>query len=188
MNIPKKPAAAVTFLTAAVFLLQSCATITRGPSQKIPVTSVPVGARVLVDGKDMGTTPLTLKLKRKNPGNILIEKEGYNPHQIIIEPRLRFNPALVANFAVVPLLVAQEGSSCERGLLLFFGTLAAGFFFGMDLVLSTAIGGGYTLSPTTVDIVLTPIEGLPRLEITHIDESRLRSVTWLRIRASAGAP
>jgi hypothetical protein len=35
------------------------------------VTSVPIGAKVLVAGKDMGTTPLTLKLGKKKPHAIL---------------------------------------------------------------------------------------------------------------------
>lgn len=34
--------------------------------------------------QSQGTTPLTLKLKRKKPGVIRIEKEGYNPHEIRI--------------------------------------------------------------------------------------------------------
>ncbi len=44
-------------MAVTIFLLQSCATIVKGTSQKIPVTSAPIGAKVLVDGTEMGTTP-----------------------------------------------------------------------------------------------------------------------------------
>jgi hypothetical protein len=35
------------------------------PSQKIPVTSQPPGAKIIADGKDIGYAPLGLKLKKK---------------------------------------------------------------------------------------------------------------------------
>ncbi|UCE23125.1 MAG: PEGA domain-containing protein [Candidatus Aminicenantes bacterium] len=37
----------------------------------MPVTSNPLGAKIIVDGKEMGYTPLGLKLKKKKDTNTL---------------------------------------------------------------------------------------------------------------------
>ncbi len=47
---------------AMVFI--HCATIIGGTSQRIPMTSSPSGAKIFVNGQEMGATPTTLKLKR----------------------------------------------------------------------------------------------------------------------------
>ena len=72
----------IAILVMNVFLLQNCATISRGSSQKIPVTSNPIGARIIVNGEEVGNTPLNLKLKRKENHVIRIEKQGYHPLEI----------------------------------------------------------------------------------------------------------
>ena len=76
----------LAFFVSSVFLFQNCTTISRGTSQEIPVTSNPVGAKIIVDGKELGYTPLNLKLKRKKGHIIRIEKQGYNPLEIKIIP------------------------------------------------------------------------------------------------------
>ena len=80
MDIRRKPGFAAVFLAASVFLLQNCATIVHGTTQKIPVTAtfigVTGGANVFVNGKLVGTTPLMLKLAKKRPAVIRIEKDG----------------------------------------------------------------------------------------------------------------
>ncbi len=67
---------------ACVFLLQGCAVAVRGPNQEIPVTSHPSGAKIIVNGKNMGVTPLSLKLAKKKDHVIRIEKAGYIPAEI----------------------------------------------------------------------------------------------------------
>lgn len=70
-------------LLAALLALPGCATVKNGTSQLIPVSSVPSNARVYVDGKDMGATPLTLKIPREAAGHrIKIEAPGYMPSNI----------------------------------------------------------------------------------------------------------
>ena len=45
--------------------LAGCGSLSHGSYQEIPVSSVPMGAEVIVDGVVYGKTPVTLKLKRK---------------------------------------------------------------------------------------------------------------------------
>jgi hypothetical protein len=71
---------------AIVFFAQSCAVI--GPKyQTIPVTSNPPQARITVDNKFVGQTPLNLKLSRKDDHVIQIEMEGYEPAKIFVSPQ-----------------------------------------------------------------------------------------------------
>ena len=194
MLIYKKPGYCVTLLAAAVFLLQSCATVVKGTSQKIPVTSAPIGARVLVDGKDMGTTPLTLKLGKKKPRVIRIEKEGFDPHEIRITRNrssalfLTHIGNIVAASAIGGLLglaLVDWDTENETGWQQLFlypmlGALAVGsVFYSVDGM----SGAPYFLSPEALSVVLSPARETARLEITKIDEARLRDIKWLRIRA-----
>ena len=72
----------LALLISCVFFFQGCMTIIRGSSQGIPVTSAPMGAKIIVDGEEIGNTPLNLRLKRKRSYVIRIEKQGYNPVEI----------------------------------------------------------------------------------------------------------
>jgi hypothetical protein len=84
----------------------SCATILSGTKQEIRFNSSPSGAKVIVNGKDMGlTTPCVATLKRKvKPGNYnnrneyhyLFLKEGYINTEFIDFRRI--NPKLYYNF------------------------------------------------------------------------------------------
>jgi len=82
MNAPAKWKTWGTVAAACAFLLQGCAIMARGTSQEIPVTSHPGGARITVNGKNMGVTPLSLKLAKKKDHLIRIEKEGYVPIEV----------------------------------------------------------------------------------------------------------
>lgn len=61
-----------------------CATIMQGTSQELSVASTPSGARVLVDGTEMGRTPYVASLKRKDKHVVRIEMDGYQPFELPI--------------------------------------------------------------------------------------------------------
>jgi len=63
-------------LIPALILLSGCATLFKGDTQAVPVTSEPAGAEVLVNGILMGTTPIKLKLKTNKTYTITIRKNG----------------------------------------------------------------------------------------------------------------
>lgn len=62
---------------AATATLTGCATITRGTTQAWTVQTEPSGANVQLSTGQQCTTPCTLKLKRKHPFTVTIEKVGY---------------------------------------------------------------------------------------------------------------
>jgi hypothetical protein len=66
-----------------VSILSSCATILTGTTQRITIDSTPPGAKIVIDGRLMGTTPAKVRLDRDvnafiNDGkDIFLEKEGF---------------------------------------------------------------------------------------------------------------
>ena len=67
------------------FLIVSCASIIHGTRQDIAVSSTPTGAKVIVKGVHMATTPAVIEFKRKESNIILrFEKEGYEPVEIAL--------------------------------------------------------------------------------------------------------
>jgi hypothetical protein len=54
-----------------------CATLFKGTSQSISVSSVPSGADVFVDNEFKGKTPVSIKLKKNKYNTIEIRKAGY---------------------------------------------------------------------------------------------------------------
>jgi len=74
MRAPKCRLFALLFV---LFLSTGCATIIKGTTQTIPVSSEPSGADILVDGMLVGTTPSDVKFKRKRDHLVVIEKKNY---------------------------------------------------------------------------------------------------------------
>jgi hypothetical protein len=64
--------------------LWGCATIMHGTSQKIGISSTPTGAKVSIDNKDLGVTPLFADLKRGEDHIVKIEMEGYQKSELTI--------------------------------------------------------------------------------------------------------
>jgi uncharacterized protein YceK len=203
MNMLRARALGFALIVTAAMLLEGCATVVRGTSQKIPVTSAPAGARVFVDGKEAGTTPFLLKLKRKKPAVIRIEREGYDPYEIHIEqkrpsfwdPVRLFGNTLLAMPGALWLGPKLADSFTKKeaddfgeafgnaflGLMAGYGVAA--LIFSTPLILTDALSGANSsLSPKSLEVELKPA-GVPgRIGPTVIDAAELRDVTWLRIR------
>lgn len=60
-----------------VFTLQSCATLFSGSYDEVDLSSEPTGAKVFVNGKDEGNTPMTVRLKKSKEYTIEFVKEGF---------------------------------------------------------------------------------------------------------------
>lgn len=75
---------------ATTILLQSCATILTGVKDPIYFSSYPAGATVKIDGQELGTTPITKKVKRKvfDKPTATISKEGLESKNIVLEQKL----------------------------------------------------------------------------------------------------
>lgn len=119
------------FLTAALLGLAAfnggCASIVKGTTQPIPVTSDPTGADVKLDGNKLGQTPLKVEAKRKADHLITIEKAGYQTESVAVTRNI--------------------------GGAVFGNILAGGLIgWGVDAI----SGAQYNLTPTTINITLKP--------------------------------
>lgn len=77
------------FIVGVAFVVSSCATIVGGGGkQQLTFNSEPAGATVTVQGKVMGTTPLTVTVERAKNMAVTIEKEGYKPFTTQLSTRL----------------------------------------------------------------------------------------------------
>ncbi|MBA2369413.1 MAG: PEGA domain-containing protein [Candidatus Protochlamydia sp.] len=105
----------------------SCATVINGTTQKIPLTSEPMGASVMIDGQPVGYTPTQVEVKRKYSHLITFEKDGYESENVKLEPVL--SGAVAGNI------------------------LAGGFIgWGVDAI----NGSQYRLIPDAVNVRLKP--------------------------------
>ncbi len=113
-------------------LITSCASIVHGPYQIIDISSQPTGAKITIDGKDYGTTPNSVELRRmgrfvdepaeKNEYAVKVEMDGYLPYEVKINRRL-------------------DG--------LFFGNILFGGLIG--IIIDASNGSMYMLTPEQID-------------------------------------
>lgn len=77
--------ASLLFMTSLLF--QGCvATIISTSKQGVKISSKPSNAIVYLDDKKVGNTPIKVRVKRKDGGEIKIEKVGYKPHIELLYP------------------------------------------------------------------------------------------------------
>jgi hypothetical protein len=168
----------------SVLLSPGCATLTRRSTQRIPVTSSPAGATVIVNGVQQGVTPLNLRLARKDKGQVIrIECPGYNP----LEVRMRRSFSSVHAMGdglvggVIGLVIgwridyAREGNGAT---ILLTIPAAIGAFFLADLTTSA----GYTLMPYDLIVTLSKANGTPRVDTMLVDAEDFQNIKWIRVR------
>ena len=190
--INKKTRYFLALFVLSGFLFQSCATIGRGTYQKIPVTSNPSGAKVIVEEEEMGYTPLNLTLKRKKGHIIRIERQGYNPvvinttratsfssvvmMSVIGNALLSIGTALLGLYISYSLRVEEAGEGYVMGGI----GLIAGFIG--PLVIDINSGANYNLSPQELNVILTKIEGQPQPTFIFITAENFLDIKWIRIK------
>jgi len=196
MIIKGKSRIIFVIMAISVFLFQNCATIIRGTSQKIPVTSYPTGAKIIVDGKEVGYTPLNLKLKRKKGHVIRIEKQGYNPLEIRIARKtsaLSVGISILGNYylggSIGGLLGYAVGSALkgEAGRSELASRLGlCGIFVGWigTIYMEFKSGANYTLSPKELNVTLSKIEGKPHPNFILIGAEKFQDIKWIRIKCA----
>src|SRR6266849_4210772 len=81
---------AVVVLTAATLLQQSCATMLKGRSEQVMVSSDPSGAQVSMNDQLNGTTPYVTTVKSSEPLHIHVSKPGYQPQDITDDTSFRW--------------------------------------------------------------------------------------------------
>lgn len=111
-------------IVTAVSLVSTaaCATIMQGSQQPVAVSSTPAGAAISVDGQEMGTTPATLRLSRKDSHVLSLQLDGYMPYSMTLE---------------------KKTSGWVWGNVVFGGLVG--------LVVDSSTGAMYRLTPGSVD-------------------------------------
>lgn len=74
-------------LSLLAFVVVGCATITKGSTQTISITSNIDGARLSLDGIEIGVTPFTGSVP-KNKTTLQVSKDGYAPSTIVLSKTL----------------------------------------------------------------------------------------------------
>jgi len=177
-------------MAIGIFMLQGCTKNLLGPTQSIPVTSSPPGAKIVIDGTEKGATPLSLNLARNKGHVIRIEKEGYNPLTIHVG---RTASAMIGlDYLMIfpggPILGAYLGNLVggkESGPGEFLGGALLGLVLGIvNYSIDRKAGAHYALSPGRLQVTLTKIDGQVRTQVVHLEAAQLRDIRWIRIKCS----
>jgi hypothetical protein len=156
----------ITSLTLCVLLNTGCATMVRGPSQKLPVTTEPPGA--VVDLRCMGAeslaavTPATLRLPRKaEECTATISAAGHHTMEVPLQRERggwffgNIAPgAMTASiaFLYITLGTVVEGRTTGLELLLVPVALTGG-----GMLIDRGTGAMYNQMPQRIDVVLEPL-------------------------------
>ncbi len=198
MKIAAKPSAFIAVVTACAFLFQFGACSYESKPQSIPVTSNPVGARIIADGQDAGTTPLTLSLKRNADHKVRIEKPGYNPVDILLVSKgSGVTPAahyagglvLVTIFGLMGGLTWEVADNSDSGFENFKKGLLVGALAGAVLVLASAKRTTESkLNPSVINVTLekTQAQAQARTNVVILDRDQLKDIRWIRISCAEG--
>ena len=116
------------FYFVCCLLLFNCATIMNGTKQKIVISSSPAAAKILIDNKEQGITPLIAQLSRKDNHIVKIQLEGYQQAELIITKKIS---------------------------KWIWGDIVLGSFFG--LAVDAISGGLYVLKPELLNTELQKI-------------------------------
>ncbi len=141
---------AVLFLSALAST--GCATMINGRHQDVLVLSEPSGAAIRLNGVPVGSTPTTVRMPRRAPVVLLIEKAG---HVAASVPVGRSESGwMFGNFVFLNPMAAQGMDSMGQWM-----ATAAAWFTG-SMAIDVLSGGGFK-RPPVVTVTLPPLPGAP---------------------------
>jgi hypothetical protein len=123
----------ILLVSAIAALVGGCATVTRGTTDQIQITSEPAGARVTTSLAHSCVAPCTIQVSRKDEFTVSFEKEGFQRQDVPVKTQLAGNGA--AGFA---------------------GNILLGGIVGMGV--DAATGATLEHVPNPVKAVLVPLE------------------------------
>jgi uncharacterized protein YceK len=110
-------------LTVALLLFtQGCGTIMQGTKQQIGINSTPSEAKVFINGREQGETPMIAEVRRKDPALISVRLDGYEPYELFL---------------------TRSTSGWIWGNVVFGGIIG--------IAIDAAAGGMYKLSPDRIE-------------------------------------
>lgn len=126
-------------LLIGIVLSAGCASIVKGPTQEIGISSSPMNARVTVDGGQIfGATPVVARLDRDRHHFVTVSKPGYEARSVAITSE--FSPLAIIG-----------------GNLISWGPVG--------MLVDLASGSSYDLTPDAVDVSLTPTADLNQTQL-----------------------
>jgi PEGA domain len=191
----KKIALIVSLALVNTLIAPGCATLMEERTQKIPVTSSPLGAAISVNGQTKGLTPLEIALDRKVKDQVLrVESAGYNPLEIRVKRGVSAGKLIMdvvlgaaAGFAAGLLYAGitrepgitthPRGFDSETVLVIAIPVL----MIGIPLI-DSASGKLYSLRPTELTVTLTKADGPARVDTVLVDADDFRNIKWIRVR------
>jgi len=117
-------------MVAVIFIISAsgCATIAHGTSTTIRINSTPPGATAIVGGQTI-ITPSTVTLKNNQTYNIVFKKDGYEDTYFTIDRQI-------------------------SGWV--WGNILTVYFILVGTVIDVMTGAAYKLTPTEVNVTLSP--------------------------------
>lgn len=178
-------------IIASVLLAPNCAMLTRKSNQRIPVTSSPAGAKVIINGVEHGVTPLEIRLPRNGKHQVIrIESPGYNPLEISVERKVSTVMLLgdVAMGAAIGLgvsffftavdILELDPSESKSEKAFWYGASAA--VLALTLI-DTGSGRIYSLKPRDLTVRLTKADGTPHVDTVFVDADGIQDIKWIRV-------
>ena len=124
----------ITIVSAIAIIVTSCATIVRGSSETIEITTSPSGAMIKLSSGQSARSPSTFEVPRKGTIFVTITKDGYET----VETKL---------------ISSIEGASLGLGTAANFLTLPV-----VNDVVDYNSGANYSHKPNPLHVELTPIK------------------------------
>ena len=144
----------------AVLAVAGCATLENGTTQRIPVTSDPPGAGVLLDGRPAGVTPTSITVSRRNrEPEIEVVMDGFTPARQRLERREDWMTIFWSAFlgsGLIPIVgrLTVPNEDAQAGFWHTIGVFALGVLPG---AIDFGSGGAFRFRPDRVDADLSPL-------------------------------
>jgi PEGA domain len=187
-NMLRRSTSLALIVTWLVFSLQGCMTIVGQKRQSVSVTAVPAGARIIVDGAYQGVPPLSLKLTKKPPHIIRIEKDGYRPVEIRLRKQKLWLPIFFGNLIWIPPIAiwgfqVDAQTPAQEFAKVFFPVLALSVSVGA-MVLDGASPKSTIIEPRHISVRLEKDDGGHGPIILEWDPEEFQGVVWISVSAA----
>jgi hypothetical protein len=184
-DLHQRPLTLFLLISFLALSLPGCVTILGKRTQGVTVTARPAGARVLVDGAFEGLTPLGLRLAKRPPHVIRVEKEGYRPVEIRLKKRKAWPFIVLPNLIWAPPILLSTINVDAQSRSEEFWNVA-----GPILALSASAGAmiidglsqkSTVIEPRHLSITLEEDRGGGETRIIEMDAADFRNVTWISV-------
>ena len=169
----------------SVCFLQGCVTLLGKRTQGVTVTARPAGARVLVDGRVEGVTPLGLRLAKRPPHVIRIEKDGYRPVEIRLRTHKNWFPVIFPNLFWAGLglpALANVDVETDRDRFVVAAFITLGVVTPIAAIILDALSvKSSVITPRHLSITLEKDAGGGEPVVIDMDAADFQNITWISV-------